>query len=105
MFEINADKRITFSDIRSHPVFKKFFPNQIDEVSQILYSKKIKIKDAKIPRNTVPQMKNTESENVDLRQSLAIYISNSEKYPKEKEFIYHKNSEIEFLYNNYKEFQ
>lgn len=42
---------------------------------------------------------------MDLRQSLAIPISNSEKYPREKEFLYHKNSEIEFLYNNYKEFK
>ena len=39
MFELDVDERITFSDIRRHPVFVKHFPI-VAEASKILYSKK-----------------------------------------------------------------
>jgi serine/threonine protein kinase len=39
MFELDPEKRITFSDIRRHPVFIKYFP-VVAEASKILYSKK-----------------------------------------------------------------
>lgn len=39
MFELDPEKRITFSDIRKHPVFAKHFP-VVAEASKILYSKK-----------------------------------------------------------------
>ncbi len=39
MFELDPDDRITFSDIRKHPVFQKHFPI-VQEASKILYSKK-----------------------------------------------------------------
>ena len=39
MFDLDPDNRITFSDIRRHPVFAKHFP-VVAEASRILYSKK-----------------------------------------------------------------
>jgi serine/threonine protein kinase len=39
MFELDPDDRITFSDIRRHPVFAKHFPI-VAEASKILYGKK-----------------------------------------------------------------
>ncbi|XP_031505878.1 uncharacterized protein LOC116268314 [Nymphaea colorata] len=39
MFDLDPDNRITFSDIRKHPVFAKHFP-VVAEASKILYSKK-----------------------------------------------------------------
>lgn len=45
MFEISPNERITFSEIRLHPVFRKFFPDQINEQSQIMYKNKVKVKD------------------------------------------------------------
>jgi len=47
MFEIDGSKRITFSEIRKHPVFALHFPNVDNVVDQIygsafgiMYSKK-----------------------------------------------------------------
>ncbi len=39
MFELEPDDRITFSDIRLHPVFAKLFP-VVPLASKILYGKK-----------------------------------------------------------------
>jgi len=39
MFNTNGDDRITFSEIRKHPIFAKHFP-VVAEASKILYSKK-----------------------------------------------------------------
>ena len=39
MFDLDPDNRITFSDIRYHPLFKKHFP-VVNQASKILYSKK-----------------------------------------------------------------
>ena len=41
MFSIQLNKRINFSELRQHPVFKKYFPNASVE-SQILYKTKFK---------------------------------------------------------------
>jgi len=42
MFNINGDDRITFSEIREHPIFAKHFP-VVKEASKILYDgKKLK---------------------------------------------------------------
>ena len=43
MFTINPDKRITFSEIRKHPVFIKRFPDEIKESSKIMYKKNMRI--------------------------------------------------------------
>lgn len=37
IFELDPKKRINFSDIRQHPVFKPYFPNQ--EKSKIYFNK------------------------------------------------------------------
>jgi serine/threonine protein kinase len=54
MFDLDPDNRITFSDIRRHPVFKKHFP-VVQEASKILYSKKFQpskiIKASRTPAN------------------------------------------------------
>jgi hypothetical protein len=39
MFNPDGQKRITFFEIREHPLFKDYFPN-IDNQSRILYGKK-----------------------------------------------------------------
>ena len=39
MFDLDPDNRITFSDIRYHALFKKYFP-QVNQASKTLYSKK-----------------------------------------------------------------
>lgn len=39
MFNSDGQKRITFVEIREHPIFKDYFPN-IDNQSRILYNKK-----------------------------------------------------------------
>ena len=39
MFCIYTDKRITFSEIRQHPVFKKYFP-KASQASELLYQNK-----------------------------------------------------------------
>ena len=39
MFDTDIDNRITFSDIRRHPIFAKHFP-VVAEASKILYGKK-----------------------------------------------------------------
>lgn len=39
MFDLDPENRITFSDIRYHALFKKYFP-VVNQASKILYSKK-----------------------------------------------------------------
>lgn len=39
MFDLDPDNRITFSDIRRHPIFAKHFP-VVAEASKILYASK-----------------------------------------------------------------
>ena len=39
MFELDTDNRITFAEIRKHPIFAKHFP-EVKQASTILYSKK-----------------------------------------------------------------
>lgn len=39
MFNPDGNKRITFADIRDHPIFKQHFPT-VDHQSRILYNKK-----------------------------------------------------------------
>ena len=43
MFDIDAESRISFHDIRQHPLFKKYFP-VIEEASKILYAQKFQSK-------------------------------------------------------------
>lgn len=41
MFETEGEKRIAFSEIREHPLFKKYFPEG-GASSAIVYKKKLK---------------------------------------------------------------
>ena len=43
IFNINPDKRITFSEIRKHPVFIKRFHDEIKETSKIMYKKNMRL--------------------------------------------------------------
>ena len=43
IFTLNPDRRITFSEIRRHPVFIKRFPDEIKETSKIMYKKNMRI--------------------------------------------------------------
>jgi hypothetical protein len=105
MFEVDQDKRITFSEIRLHAIFKEYFPEEIDERSKIMYVSKNKMKVKEVGKVGVQESKESpENENVSLRQSMALEIGVGEPFPREKEFLFHKNSEIEFLLRNCEEF-
>lgn len=59
MFDLDPDNRITFSDIRYHPLFKKHFP-VVNQASKILYSKKFQ--PSKIVKKLDPKKKPSQNE-------------------------------------------
>jgi serine/threonine protein kinase len=86
IFELDPDRRITFSDIRKHPVFSKLFP-VIQEASKILYSKKFQ--PSKIIKGgvgkKVPEKKIDEEDNI--RGTMSIIRKKDKQYPMEKEIL------------------
>ena len=90
-------------------MFAKYFPDQIVEPSRIMYSNKKKVKDimfALLPlvMNIALTIPNADAaQNIDIRASIAKMAD--EQFPKEKELIDHKNDELAFLHQNYKEFK
>lgn len=89
MFELDPDRRITFSDIRKHPVFIKHFPI-VHEASKILYSKKFQ--PSKIIKKEagkkVPEKKIDEEDNI--RGTMSIIRKKDKQYPNEKEILERK---------------
>ncbi len=45
IFVVNPEKRITFFEIRSHPVFRNYFADENNEYLEAIYKSKIKMKD------------------------------------------------------------
>jgi hypothetical protein len=85
MFELDPDRRITFSDIRKHPVFVKHFPI-VHEASKILYSKKFQpSKIIKKETKKVPEKKIDEEDNI--RGTMSIIRKKDKQYPAEKEIL------------------
>lgn len=84
MFDVNPDTRITFSDIRRHPIFAKFFPI-IHEDSKILYSKKFqpsKIIKASASKKFGDKKAGNEEDNI--RQTMSIIRPKNKHFPEEK---------------------
>ncbi len=86
MFILDPDDRITFSDIRRHPVFAKLFP-VVAQASKILYSKKFQpskiIKKSMI--NKLPNKKIEEEDNI--RGTVSIIRKKDKEFPQEKEIL------------------
>jgi serine/threonine protein kinase len=100
MFDIDPDNRITFSDIRRHPVFAKHFPI-VAEASKILYGKKFQ--PSKIIKTSATKKygeKKPANEDDDVRQSMMIFKKKNQNFPEEKEIIERKKDEIDFLKEN-----
>jgi hypothetical protein len=104
IFDLEPDGRITFSDIRRHPVFAKHFP-VVAEASKILYSKKFQpskiIKKSFI--NKLPSKK-SEDEEDNIRGTMSIIRKKDKDFPEEKATLELKKDEIDFLRENSEEF-
>ena len=87
MFDLDPDNRITFSDIRRHPVFIKHFP-VVAEASKILYSKKFQpskiIKKSFI--NLLLGKKNDEDED-NIRGTMSVIRKKDKEFPEEKDIL------------------
>lgn len=89
MFQVETQDRITFSDIRRHPLFAKHFPF-VPEASKILYGKKFQpskiIKKSTI--NKLPNKKTEEEDNI--RGTVSIIRKKDKEFPQEKEILERK---------------
>jgi hypothetical protein len=100
MFDLDPDNRITFSDIRRHPVFAKHFP-VVAEASRILYSSKfqpskIVLKEGKKKQQTT----NLVDEEENIRTTMSVIRKKNQSFPAEKEILERKKDEIDFLKDN-----
>jgi hypothetical protein len=104
MFDLDPDNRITFSDIRRHPVFAKHFP-VVSEASKILYSKKFQ--PSKIVKksfiNKFTSKKSDEKED-NIRGTMSVTRKKDIEFSEEKEILERKKNEIDFLRENAEEF-
>ena len=104
MFDLDPDNRITFSDIRRHPIFAKHFP-VVAEASKILYSKKFQ--PSKIIKTTFANKKNNARGGDDednIRGTVSIIRKKDKEFPQEKEILERKKDEIDFLRDTADEF-
>lgn len=92
MFDLDPDNRITFSDIRRHPIFAKHFPI-VAEASKILYSKKFQPSQSKIMKkdfvNRLPSKKSDDDED-NIRGTVSIIRKKDKEFPQEKEILERK---------------
>ena len=87
MFELEPDDRITFSDIRRHPVFIKHFP-VVAEASKILYSKKFQpSKIIKASKKVEAYKSPKKEEDIDIRGTVSVIRRKDKNYPEEKELL------------------
>lgn len=104
MFDLDPDNRITFSDIRRHPIFAKHFP-VVAEASKILYSQKYQpsaiIK--KSMKATIPIQKPVAEED-NIRTTMSVIRKKNKSFPVEKEILERKKDEMDFLKDNVEEF-
>ena len=104
MFDLDPDNRITFSDIRRHPIFAKHFP-VVAEASKILYSKKFQ--PSKIIKTTFANKINNARGGDDednIRGTVSIIRKKDKEFPQEKEILERKKDEIDFLRETADEF-
>ena len=102
MFEVDPDKRITFSEIREHSLFSKHFP-MVTPASKILYANKFKskiVQQSGKKELTIPHV----SDEDNIRASVSRIAKVDKKFPKEKEILERKKDEIDFLKENADDF-
>ena len=99
IFNTDIDNRITFSDIRRHPIFAKHFP-VVAEASKILYGKKFQSKIVKKPAQKKFGDKKKEEEEDDIRTPSCMVRKKVKNFPEEKEALERKKDEIDFLRDN-----
>lgn len=85
MFDLDPDRRISFSDIRRHPVFSKYFA-VVSEASKILYSKKFKQQPSKIMKKAdkkMPVENNNKliEEEDNIRGTMSVIRKKDKEYP------------------------
>lgn len=104
MFDLDPDNRITFSDIRKHPVFVKHFP-VVAEASKILYSKKFQPSKI-IKKSFINKLgsKKSEDEEDNIRATISVIRKKDKEFPQEKAILEDKKDEIDFLRDNADEF-
>lgn len=99
IFNSDADNRITFAEIRSHPIFVKHFP-VVAEASKILYRNKFQSKIVK-PGNKKPKEKKAEGDREDnIIETKSVIRKKGKSYPEEKEALERKKDEVDFLRDN-----
>lgn len=105
MFAVNIDKRITFAEIRQHPVFRDCFPNPSAE-SKILYNNKFtsgrQKKGLRGVENKLGQKLN------EIQHGLLSSVVDEEavaELPRERELLKLEVEEIGFLWNMVEELQ
>ena len=97
MFSIQLNKRINFSELRQHPVFKKYFPNASVE-SQILYKTKFKserLKKGKLKNKLSSKV--SELRNKTLSPSV-ISASEETDYERQHQIVKRQQQQIGFLW-------
>ena len=98
MFSAKVEKRITFSEIRQHPVFLKHFP-QASEESKILYMTKFKSSRLKKEvKNTLKDKVGKLQKKDSLGTSWISAIDEEGDFTKEKEIVKSEYEEIRFLW-------
>jgi len=101
MFDTDPERRITFSDIRKHPVFAKHFP-VVHEASKILYSKKFQpskiIKGKNTSRFSNPGKQGDGEDNI--RSTVSVIRKKNKNFPEEKDLLEKRKDEVDFLRDN-----
>ena len=82
IFNVDTDSRITFEEIRRHPIFAKHFPN-IAEASKILYRNKFQQSKIIKGGNKKTQQKKVEFED-NIIETKSMMRKKDKKYPEEK---------------------
>jgi hypothetical protein len=80
MFTVDGNDRITFSEIRKHPVFVKHFP-VVPEASKILYGSKFKSRIVKKEEVKRFEIKPVIPEEDNIRGTISIMRKKDKKYP------------------------
>ena len=80
IFDTDIDNRITFSDIRRHPVFAKHFP-VVAEASKILYSKKFQPSKIVKPGAGKKYEKKAVDQEDNIRQTMSIIRKKNKTFP------------------------
>lgn len=111
IFTIDAEERINFADIRSHPVFSKYFP-EVSTQSKILYKGKNKNKNrqsnylymrSSVIKTPLKNIKNPEdpltAAGIGIQENATPgYNINREKMTEQQTFLEMEKDKLKFLY-------